>query len=391
MAFSLPIIENTKNIAWFLLLIFFSIRVCKQKINLLSNSLGNYILLFLVGSIVAAIGATLNGYDADKIRDIIRYSLVGWIIIYIPLSQKQILTILGLLIISTIIGTIDANISLLTGKEKHLELRSVGHINHTAIYILLTIGAAIPLLLFSKLPKILRFTLLVVSLYLIFIQIQTNSRATLLALILIVAISIAYLLFFNKKLGIISLVISTFIVGYIAINPPPIIHKIKTAPTVFTGDQLTPREKLWNTAFYAWKKEPFFGIGYGNYRIISASQLRQWYPNEEIDFNNKAEFHYLSHSHNRFINTLVEGGIVGFAGLIIFLFGILAILLKYRRRLAINSNDTAFWFVGFNTLLTITIIGFVNTTIHHEHGILTMMLLGLVFNHINNKENRYET
>jgi uncharacterized membrane protein YqhA len=31
----------------------------------------------------------------------------------------------------------------------------------------------------------------------------------------------------------------------------------------------------------------------------------------------------------------------------------------------------------------VTVIGLVNTTIHHEHGLLTMMLFGLSFNFLN--------
>jgi hypothetical protein len=48
-----------------------------------------------------------------------------------------------------------------------------------------------------------------------------------------------------------------------------------------------------------------------------------------------------------------------------------------------KSTSAAFWVIPATSMAIVTVIGLVNTTIHHEHGLLTMMLFGLSFNFLN--------
>jgi hypothetical protein len=79
---------------------------------------------------------------------------------------------------------------------------------------------------------------------------------------------------------------------------------------LYMGNTPAPREKLWNAAVYGLKKEPVFGIGFGNYSIIDPEQLGLWFPDE--DFTDNKQFYYSSHAHNRFLNSAVEGGDIWF-------------------------------------------------------------------------------
>ena len=55
-------------------------------------------------------------------------------------------------------------------------------------------------------------------------------------------------------------------------------------------------------------------------------------------------------------------------------------LLRKNLKYALNqSNPEAmvFWLAGVNTLITVIVVGIFNTTLHHEHGLLAMILIAL--------------
>jgi O-antigen ligase len=377
LAFTLPTIEVIKNICSLLLVVLFFYQAAKYKVNLRNNLLGNCVLAFMIGSIVASIGSSLHGYETGKINDIIRYGIIGWIVIYTPLTKKQIYLLLASIIVGVLFAIPDAYFNLYTGTEKYFELRSVGHINHSAIYIALILGATISTLLLSKIKKTILALLLPIIFLLIYVLLETNSRATALALGIIIITNSIIFVITNKTAGIITLGVIVVSAIFITIKPPSIINKIVNAPTFFTSKKTTPREKIWNTAIYAWKKEPIFGIGFGNYSSITPELLNSWYPKDNINFSDDTKFLYISHAHNRFINTLTEGGLIGLASLLVLLLGSIVYFWRYRFIAFSNTEGLVFWLIGVNTLAIVIVVGIANTTIHHEHGILTMMLLAL--------------
>lgn len=373
---SLPLIEATKNLAAILLLVFFLIHFFNDRKSLVYNPLGKYILLFIGLSVIASIGSSLNGYDSGKIKDIIRYALIGWITLQIPLKRKEIFIIILLLILSCIIAIGLAYISLHQGWEKQFELRSVGHINHTAIYIILCLGLIIPLILIKRLKAIHYGLIGVATLILLTGLFEANSRATLIAMTFIISSTLSIIIYRHRMIGVLSLAGLMMLIVALIAHPPSIIKKALKSPIVFTGKTLTPREKIWHSNIYMIKKEPLFGIGYGNHGHITADTMSQWFP--EISFGNGDYFLFYSHAHNRFMNTLVEGGILGLTGLIILLGGVVYLLfhLTLKKR---GPAETPLLLIASNTLFITCVIGLFNTTMHHEHGILTLLIWALVF------------
>jgi O-antigen ligase len=376
LALSLPLIEVTKHIFSLLLLALLIYRIAKERIWLPPSPAAKYIIIFLVGSIIASIGASANGYEVKKLHDIIRYGLIGLIILYIPLSTKQTYIVLACLVISAIVGIGDAYYSVFTGAEKSFELRSVGHINHSSIYILLIAGISLGLTfnIRSIYPTAIAF--LVANSIIIYGLLETNSRATFIGVGILFLLIIFFGFLKSKKT---AFVISIFVV-IIALTsiwyPPAALNKIYRKNAHYQNG-LTPREKAWNTAYHAWKKEPAFGIGYGNYKIITLQKMQEWYDNSDTDFANKEYFVYLPHAHNRYVNTLAEGGIIGLLSLLSLFGGILLVHIKTLCFALHDKHVFSFWLIGSGTLASVTIVGLFNTTLHHEHGLLAMILFGL--------------
>ncbi|MGS2717395.1 O-antigen ligase family protein [Eionea flava] len=381
LALSLPIIEVTKHLFILILVVFFIYDLLLKKLNFEQSYPTKCIYIFLTGSIIASIGATLNGYEVQKLHDIIRYGLVGLIILYAPISKKQAYIILGCLIFSALAGILDAYHSLHQGKEKYFELRSVGHINHSSIYILLTVGLTLPLLFSIKHRVISILTYATINAALIYSLLETNSRATFIGLGIIILLLVIFSALRSKKIACISLAITIFGIMLTIWNPPSALNKIY-GKSKYYENKLTPREKAWNTAYHAWKKEYLFGVGYGNYKIITEKFMQEQYINSEIDTADKTAFIYLPHAHNRFFNTLAEGGLIGLLSLLLLLAGFAVYFFSSLRISSSNKDTFTFWLIGFNSLTIISIVGLFNTTLHHEHGILAMILLCLSVNQV---------
>lgn len=387
LAFSLPILETAKHIFCITYLLLFTIRTFNHKKTFNPSPLGKYILIFIAGNIIASIGASLKGYDVEKLHDIIRYSLIGWMVLHTPLSRKQTYIILAIFILSTSIGIGDAYHSLSKGTENFFELRSVGHINHTAIYILLTLGISLPFLLKRQSRKIMTVIFIIINLSLIYVLLQTNSRATAIGLGFILMILIIVSFIEYKKAAYILCLLVCASIAYGSFGPSTkLVEKFNWYSTNFKN-KLTPREKIWNTSFYAWKKEPIFGVGFGNYKVITKEKMQQWYKNTGIDVSDKKRFLYFSHTHNKYLNALTEGGVIGLASLLLLFSGILYYFLKQAKPSLHNKESIIFLLIGINTLSTISIVGLFNTTLHHEHGLLAMMLIGLSGQYLTSRSN----
>jgi|GEM_PF-1311955 len=387
LAFSLPILETTKHLFSIIYLLLFTYRAFFYRESITPNPVGKYIIIFIVSSIIAAIGAIINGYEVHKLHDIIRYSLVGIMLCYTPFSKKQLYIILLTLIGSALIGSLEAHINVIADVKKSFELRSVGHINHSSIYLLLIAGITLPLILKKYLKVWHHVVVWLINLAIIYSLIETNSRATALGLVSI-GLSLLFIVFIKFRTMAYILCGATLISAtYFSQNPPRIVNKFIGNNIHYAG-KLKPRERIWHAAYYVWKKEPIFGIGHGNYKSINLQKMKEWYPDSAINFSDKEQFLYFSHTHNRYINTLAEAGVVGLLGLLALLLGILYFFLRQAAASLKNGDDTVIWFIGFNTLLATSVVGLFNTTLHHEHGLLAMMILGLCCRHLSNKSHQ---
>lgn len=391
LAFSLPLFESLKNLSCLIYLILFTFRVLKYKETLSSPIKGRYILIFILGNIIASIGAAYNDYEVLKLHDVIRYSLIGWLILNTPLTNKQLYTVCLVLAAATLIASTEAYFLVETGKERFFELKSVGHINHSSIYILLILGATLPALIYMK-NTIQWWGCLFFNVSVLYFFLQTNSRATFIGLFLIITILILYTCYFYRKYTPYILLFCLFLFTLVALNPPNVIKKFINNQKYYSG-KVTPREKAWNTSYYAWKKEILFGVGLGNYQSITEEKFNEWYPKEEASSPDRQLLTYLPHAHNRYMNTLAESGAVGLISLIILLSAILYNLIRAIPLIRSSNKNLFFWLIGLNTLSTVSVVGLFNTTLHHEHGLLTMILIGVCFNflHANSTSTRETT
>ena len=139
----------------------------------------------------------------------------------------------------------------------------------------------------------------------------------------------------------------------------------KHAESVQAGRALNFRERAWSLAASTWQQHPWFGVGMDNFALASreleTQQLRDLMP----------------HAHNLYLNTLAERGIVGAlpVAAVLGMWGLW--LIRRRPRLGDAEHDWLLWGAAASAWLVSVVVGTVNTTLHHEHGLLAVLLLGL--------------
>ena len=184
-------------------------------------------LLWILADIFVSINAIItHQLSGEGVRDIIRFVLIAWVLSRTNFSKERLTQSALVAVVAVIVALIH---SYYAGHGRWPELYSVGHINHTAIYLVITYAISLALLLFNfnNLNSYQKITLIVTTIVLFITTIDTHSRAAFGLLIVITLLDFIYLLIRVKKLSLFFgfLVVVTYIVISFMQNPPPPLPK----------------------------------------------------------------------------------------------------------------------------------------------------------------------
>jgi O-antigen ligase len=275
--------------------------------------------------------------------------------------------------------------SLILHTKGSLQLHSVGHVNHSAIYLCMIAGAALPLLI-SQLQSAQKKYVFITSLlfiFLIFSVIISQSRGA-----FGIAFLLIYSMFFLSKISVKTKtlclgLLSTFLVTIIFIMPASVIEKQISYQN--SHDILSQRDKVWRASFEAARLNPIFGIGGGNWKQIKIDQIKSSVESRGGTFNAEDFALQWHHPHNIYLSNLVDRGLLGLIIFLNFMFIWLIILIKSYKKFNQDSKAMLFIMGSFSAWTTIFGIGFVNTTFHHENALLALFFLGLHLNYLRQK------
>ena len=139
---------------------------------------------------------------------------------------------------------------------------------------------------------------------------------------------------------------------------------------------LSDRDRIWSMGFAAWERYPWFGVGLSNYSTISLEKVEEWRRLAGKPFNAN-QYGGTNHAHSLYLNTLAERGVLGALALAAVLLVWAAWLVRHRPRAPDGDLDWVLWGGALSAWAITVSVGLVNTTLHHEHGILATLLLGL--------------
>jgi O-antigen ligase len=390
MIVSLPSLEAPKNIflvGYLITRIISEVIQFKQGIKQWKN--WDYLFLIIIfTAFLSTVFAGFSGLEEWKgYKVFLTAILTGWFLSRAHYSQNQFSMIFKLIILSTIpplaFGLYEYQI---INSRATLEIHSVGHSNHSAIYLVMIFGASLAWFFNQTISKkkvgldnLLKFALYFLSLIFFISLILGLSRGAL-GVAILISIILIYLIAKNIKIKILSVLSILCILITAFLLNTSIVQKQRANQD--NNNVLSSRDKVWNVSVEASRFSPLLGLGLSNWHFIKLSQLKKSVEarGETFDADN---YLFPGHSHSLYFSALVERGIVGLIVTLIFMFYWLYDLIKTFKWSKKSSTSNMLWGGSLSAWLATFGIGLVNTTFHHEHGILACLFLGLYISYKN--------
>jgi len=369
LAFFLPLYEAPKIIAWALFIVVWLVNHARAR-----NFGGRWdawdwlIGAWLASGFVVASCAGLHQSEWRGTVDLLRNGLLLWLLRRSDYSPREQRAVLYWLLAGTIAG-----LALGAWRTWHgapeLELNSVGHVNHTAIYLAILLGASAAWL-FSGGKGVAATALILLLLSLV----VSASRAAIgVGLVMLIVLAAVWWPRSRRPLGAVVAVVIVTVAGA-WFSGAEVFQKqrqIERAQGV-----LSYRDGIWRAALVAWQRYPVCGIGTDNYNLVNLERLKAWRTEAGKDFE-PTQYKPYVHAHSLYINTLAERGLIGALALAAVLAAWLGSLLRHRPKREATDDDWIWWGAAASAWIVSTGVGLVNTTLHHEHGMLAAMLLGI--------------
>ena len=330
-------------------------------------------LLWILADIVVGVNAVMvHDQPANGTKDIIKFVLLGWVVSRSEFSTIQMTSLSVIAIIFAVIPLAYTYLNCSGGSC--IELNSVGHVNHTAIYLSIIYTLSLSLLVFSfkNISNYLRVALIITTGILAYVVIDTNSRAASGLISIITLMAMLYSIYhYRNWFSLITSILLISLASTIFIyNPPPVVTKFIHGSSLM-GD--SSRHKIRNFSYYVFKIDPILGTGMGNFPNFTHDDIKDLVVQDGKPYNKK-EFMPFAHPHNIYYAYLTGGGLILFSIFSWFWLKMIQIIYRVNKR----SNEKWLVFGGTGVVMIVLGVGWVNTTLAHEHALITMLALGFV-------------
>ena len=370
LAFFLPLYEAPKSIAWLLYLLVWAVNRQRQRdFGGRWELWDTLIAVWMASGLLVAAFAGEHGSEWHGSLDLLRYGSLLFVVRRSRYTAGEMRAVFYTLVASVLIGLVMAYWSLWRGHTLALQINSVGQVNHTAIYTAIMLGACTAWL-FTR----WRRTAAVIAAFLLVSLFVTASRAAIgsgLAMLLVLAA--AWWPRSRKPLALAAPVVLVTVLAAVLGGAAVVLKQEERAAQ---HNVLAFRGGIWRMAFAAFERYPLFGVGMDNYRLITMDKVKSWRQAAGKDFD-PSRYFQISHGHSLIFNTLAERGLVGAAALLAVLIAWLIFLIRHRPRGDSSDDDMLFWGASASAWLIGVGVGLANTTLHHEHAILSVLFLGL--------------
>ena len=373
----LPAFEAPKNIFWVAYVVTWIFNRVKDKdFGGKWQTWDTLIVLWIASGYIVAAFAGLKHEEWLGPLDIVRYGSIFWLVMRGRYGDAELRCLLGALILSTLL-TLGMGFwqFYISHSKNSLQLHSVGHVNHSAIYLAMVFGAALFWLLAAwRTASAALRALLIATVGLITLALfVAESRAAVgVALLLALSIGLIWLPKSKAPLLLMTVAAITLVAGSLFFNAR-LVEKSRGSGT------FAERPEVWNVAKEAWRVYPLFGVGMDNFNQIG-KHLQGWVEARGEVYQPK-KYVAQAHGHSLYFNALAERGIFGLSIL-------LAVLAYWAyclvRRWPSKTDDSTRWLLwggAFSAWFITVGVGILNTTLHHEHAILALLLLGFWLSH----------
>ena len=372
--FTLPVTEGLKQIS-LILFVLVGIYICVKEKKQFKFDVTNISLFVFV--LATFISCLVNVISPSRVLDPLRCMLFFFVARTVGTEKINFKFMFYALFAGFVVAFVLACIKKFTSNDPmaFFELKSIGHVNHSAIFILLVFCVA--LMSMANFKKLYEkyISIAVAGICVLGIMIA-GSRATMYLLPVAVFSILLYQFFYkqaNLKTSFVLIILFSVIsisYTYISVNITQDGRIYSQLTKGITGSET--RYPIFASAFYTWLEHPFFGIGSGEFKIID---ITKYFPgNVEVN---------VSHAHNTFLTFLTEKGIIALLAYLVFQ---LSLFIKFIK----NFRQNSIVFLALLILVFQNVISLVNTTFHHENALLMLLFWGLALSYIEQKDNSYK-
>jgi O-antigen ligase len=375
----LPLVEFWKNLALLSYYIAWTVnRLRARDFGGRWCASDTLVVLWIGTAYLAAAFAGLQHTAWAKTSDVAVSALLLWMVVRAGYAPGVMRLALGALVLSTVAGLALGYWRWWSGvgKSGTLQLYSVGHVNHTAIYIAIMLGVCASWLFarWQSWSSTRRSVAFAVAVLVLASLVVTASRgAVAVGFLLVLVLALAWWPRWRAPLAASAAAITIAAAGMAGFGAEVLR---KQMDNVEAQNVLSFRDGIWRLGMAAWEKYPWFGVGKSNFGLITPERVRAWRSEAGKDFQQES-YVPSSHAHSLYVNTLVERGAAGFAALLAVLLSALAALVRFRPRRTDSDLTWLSWGGAVSAWLVTAGVGAVNTTLHHEHGLLAALLFAL--------------
>ncbi|HUQ74169.1 MAG TPA: O-antigen ligase family protein, partial [Burkholderiales bacterium] len=298
----LPLYEAPKNLAWLgYAIAWMANRAAARNFGGRWDRWDTLVAAWIASGFVVAAFAGLHGSEWHAALDIVRYAGALWMVKRSRFGEREIELVVIALVASVSIALIMAYAQLSAHPDMRLELNSVGHVNHSAIYLALMLALCASWLYTGR-RRVLAAAvsaLVVVSLF-----VAASRAGVAVGLLTLVILAAAW--WPRWRVPMAEAVAVLVVAGVVfALGGAEVFERHEAV--THAGNTLAYRDRAWSLAIATWAQHPFFGVGMDNFSIVAREQTTDAYRS------------LFPHAHNLYLNALAERGVIGAAPLAVVL------------------------------------------------------------------------
>jgi O-antigen ligase len=373
----LPALEAPKKIAVVLYLVFWAINRWRSKEWGGSWSGWDFVVFALIGGVYAsaAFGAFWPDKGLGAANDVLIYGLVFLALRRSRFEEKFLWRLFAVAIVATLLTLLYGYWGLLVTKKRvFLGLNSVGHVNHSAIYMAIIFSMALAWA-GAAIGSWRQRALLWAGVAMLWLSLfVSGARGALIPVVVFVLLWLfARAGMMRRALWKPALLVLLMLGGAVALVPGVVE---KTKGNIEAKELAARRPALAKVALLAAREYPAFGVGISNFAKIDPEVVAGWQDKSGQAFVPE-ELYFSSHAHSLYFNTLAERGLIGLLPLLIFLAGIGLALYRQRPLGGAIPLQQTLWGAALGAWVITVVGGVFNTTLHHEHALIAMILFGI--------------
>ena len=384
----LPLFEAPKNVFGLFLIVTFFVLGWRHgfgRKNAFEWPIIGLILVLWVAGFTSEYQGASGWYhgELNLFENAVRWSFLGGVVLITgryTFTEQQARLLWLVAGCSAVLAVGDALYGWYATEKRFPEIRSVGHVNPSGLYVLVATAVGMGLLYLKPIwARILGAAVLIAAIGFI---IPSRSIVTLTAAGALLVF--AGYVFVKQSGQVMRAAIGGAILVVICagglMSPVGAPFRAELQHRVTGDDLFSGRDKILYTALEVWDRNPIFGSGFNSFDAATDPDvIRTELEAEGRNYDAEADrFLRTVHGHNLWTNALIERGLVGLTlftvllGLYVWYFWTIL-----RRIEEPNTTDRMVVLTSQLIVLGFIIGGLGNTTMQNEHGQAGMMMLAI--------------